>query len=174
MLEHIRPPRRAVIVGAGLGALATAAAACSSADKHRPLRHRSPRPRPVANAARRHRGALTKTTDVPVGSGVIVGDTVITQPTTGVFKGFSSVCPHAGCNVNAITDGKIICPCHKSEFNLDGTVAQGPAKKPLETKAVTVQGVDRDRERRSVANCASVCSVRAGAGCGPPGRRCER
>ena len=137
MLEHVRPPRRAVIVGAGLGALATAAAACSSTDK-------SPAPESASSAAAPTgapaSGALTKTTDVPVGSGVIVGDTVITQPTTGVFKGFSSVCPHAGCNVNAITDGKIICPCHKSEFNLDGTVAQGPAKKPLETKAVTVQG----------------------------------
>ena len=138
MLENIRPPRRAVIVGAGLGALATAAAACSSADK-------SPAPEAASSAAAPTgaapaSGALTTTADVPVGSGVIVGDMVITQPTTGVFKGFSSVCPHAGCNVNAITDGKIICPCHKSEFNLDGTVAQGPAKKPLEAKAVTVQG----------------------------------
>lgn len=138
MLEHIRPPRRAVIVGAGLGALATAAAACSSADKPSAPAPESPAAAPPTGAPAS--GALTKTADVPVGSGVIVGDTVITQPTTGVFKGFSSVCPHAGCNVNAITDGKIICPCHKSEFNLDGTVAQGPAKKPLEARAVTVQG----------------------------------
>ncbi|TQR82980.1 Rieske (2Fe-2S) protein [Mycobacterium hodleri] len=138
MLEHIRPPRRAVIVGAGLGALATAAAACSSADT--PSAPASESPAAASPTGAPASGALTKTTDVPVGSGVIVGDTVITQPTTGVFKGFSSVCPHAGCNVNAITDGKIICPCHKSEFNLDGTVAQGPAKKPLEAKAVTVQG----------------------------------
>lgn len=136
MLEDIRPPRRAVIVGAGLGALATAAAACSSTDKPPASASESSKAPTDAPAS----GPLTKTADVPVGSGVIVGDTVITQPTTGVFKGFSSVCPHAGCNVNAITDGKIICPCHESEFNLDGTVAQGPAKKPLETKAVTVQG----------------------------------
>lgn len=137
MLEHVRPPRRAVIVGASLGALATAAAACSSADKAPASASESPTAAPTGAPAS---GPLTKTADVPVGSGVIVGDIVITQPTTGVFKGFSSVCPHAGCNVNAIADGKIICPCHKSEFNLDGTVAKGPAKKPLETKAVTVQG----------------------------------
>ena len=137
MLEGFRPSRRAIIVGAGLGALATAAAACSSADKPATAESTSAAAEPTGTP---DTGALATTADVPVGSGVIVGDMVITQPTTGVFKGFSSVCPHAGCNVNKITDGKIICPCHRSEFNLDGTVAQGPAKQPLESKAVTVQG----------------------------------
>jgi Rieske Fe-S protein len=77
---------------------------------------------------------------VPVGSGLIVGDVVITQPTAGVFEGFSTVCPHAGCNVSKITDGNIVCPCHGSRFNLDGSVAKGPATKPLESKPVSVQG----------------------------------
>ncbi len=77
---------------------------------------------------------------MPVGSGIIVDDVVIIQPTAGVFKGFSSVCTHAGCNVNKIADGKIVCPCHNSQFNLDGTVAKGPAKTPLDAKAVVVQG----------------------------------
>ncbi|KAA0095918.1 Rieske (2Fe-2S) protein [Mycolicibacterium sp. P1-18] len=141
MLDRFRPPRRALIVGAGLGALATATAACSTADK--PATAESTSSESTSGAAPAGTpggGALAKTADVPVGSGVIVDDVVITQPTTGVFKGFSTVCPHAGCNVNKITDGKIICPCHNSEFNLDGTVAQGPAKKPLESKPVTVQG----------------------------------
>ena len=74
------------------------------------------------------------------GLSVILGDVVVTQPTAGVFKGFSSVCPHAGCNVSKITDGKIVCPCHNSEFNLDGSVAQGPAKEPLTTTAISVRG----------------------------------
>ncbi|MEU0498875.1 Rieske (2Fe-2S) protein [Mycobacterium sp. NPDC006124] len=140
MFEHIRPPRRTVIVGAGLGALATAVAACSSDGETATAESTSSAEKSSSSAAAAPGAALTKTADVPVGSGVIVDDVVITQPTTGVFKGFSTVCPHAGCNVNKITDGKIICPCHNSEFNLDGTVAQGPAKKPLESKAVTVQG----------------------------------
>jgi Rieske Fe-S protein len=142
MLEHIRPPRRAVIVGAGLGALATAAAACSSGDKPATAESTSSAAESTSAAASPTpgTGALAKTADVPVGSGVIVDDIVITQPTTGVFKGFSSVCTHAGCKVNKITDGKIVCPCHNSQFNLDGTVAKGPANKPLESKAVTVQG----------------------------------
>jgi len=83
---------------------------------------------------------LAKTADVPVGSGVIVDDVVVTQPAAGDFKGFSSVCTHAGCNVSEIVDGVIVCPCHGSKFNLDGSVANGPATKPLEAKAVAVQG----------------------------------
>jgi Rieske Fe-S protein len=83
---------------------------------------------------------LAKTADVPVGSGVILNDIVLTQPTSGVFKGFSTVCPHAGCNVSKIEDGNIVCPCHGSRFSLEGAVVKGPAKGPLETKAVSVQG----------------------------------
>ncbi|MCV7420232.1 Rieske (2Fe-2S) protein [Mycobacterium yunnanensis] len=139
MLEHIRPQRRTVIVGAGVGALAAAVAACSSKDETATAESSSS-PAASSSAAAAPGAALAKTADVPVGSGVIVDDVVITQATAGDFKGFSTVCPHAGCNVNKITDGKIICPCHDSEFNLDGSVAKGPAKKPLETKAVTVQG----------------------------------
>jgi Rieske Fe-S protein len=141
MLEDIRPPRRTVIVGTGLGALATAAAACGSPTKA-PSSSEAASPAPASTSASGTpaTGPLTKTADVPVGSGVIVADTVITQPTAGVFKGFSPVCPHRGCNVNAITAGKIICPCHDSEFNLDGTVAKGPAKAPLAAKPVSVQG----------------------------------
>jgi Rieske Fe-S protein len=84
--------------------------------------------------------ALTSTSDVPVGSGVIVGDTVITQPAAGTFTGLSSTCTHAGCKVSEVTDGEIICPCHGSRFRLDGSVAKGPATKPLEARAVTVNG----------------------------------
>lgn len=143
MLEEFRPPRRAVIVGAGLGALATAAVACSTRDDTPAAASSSSEAATTPGAAGTSApdaGALTTTADVPVGSGVILGDVVVTQPTSGVFKGFSSVCPHAGCNVSKITDGKIVCPCHNSEFNLDGSVAQGPAKEPLTTKAISVRG----------------------------------
>ena len=83
---------------------------------------------------------ITKTSDVPVGSGVIVGEVVVTQAAAGDFKGFSSTCTHAGCALNEVADGTINCPCHGSKFNLDGSVAHGPATKPLKSKDVTVQG----------------------------------
>jgi Rieske Fe-S protein len=57
-----------------------------------------------------------------------------------VFKGFSSTCTHKGCTVDKIADGTIDCPCHGSKFNLDGSVANGPAQKPLEVENITVQG----------------------------------
>jgi nitrite reductase/ring-hydroxylating ferredoxin subunit len=90
-------------------------------------------PAPAANA-------IAKTADVPVGSGVIVGEVVVTQPSAGVFKGFSAKCTHKGCMVDKVADGTIDCPCHGSKFNLDGSVANGPAQTPLEAQAVTVQG----------------------------------
>ncbi|HKV21217.1 MAG TPA: Rieske (2Fe-2S) protein, partial [Mycobacterium sp.] len=85
-------------------------------------------------------GAIAKTADVPVGSGVIVDDIVVTQPVAGEFKAFSSSCTHKGCAVNKVADGTIDCPCHGSKFNLDGSVAKGPATAPLEAKTITVSG----------------------------------
>jgi Rieske Fe-S protein len=84
--------------------------------------------------------ALATTADVPVGSGLIVDGVVLTQPSAGVFKGFSTVCTHAGCSVSKIADGTIDCPCHGSKFNLDGTVAKGPASRPLQSKDIVIQG----------------------------------
>lgn len=84
--------------------------------------------------------AIAKKSEVPVGSGVIVDDVVVTQPVAGEFKAFSSSCTHKGCAVSKVADGTIDCPCHGSKFNLDGTVANGPATQPLEPKNIAVEG----------------------------------
>lgn len=138
-LDEIRQPRRTVIAGAGLGLAATALAACSTYGKKPEATAASSAPAETSGAPATA-AALTKTADVPVGSGVIVGEVVVTQPSAGVFKGFSTVCPHAGCNVSKVENGTIDCPCHGSKFNLEGAVVQGPAKEPLEVKAVSVRG----------------------------------
>ena len=136
-----QPCRRTVLVGAGLGAAATAVAACSTYGKQPDAEGDAP---PTSSAAAGSAtgapAALAKTADIPVGSGVIVDDVVVTQTSVGDFKGFSSVCTHAGCNVSEVVDGLIKCPCHGSEFGLDGAVVKGPAAKPLASKAITVQG----------------------------------
>lgn len=87
--------------------------------------------------------AVAATSDVPVGGCAVFPDhkVVVTQPSEGDFKAFSSVCTHQGCTVSASTDGVIPCGCHGSHFSLaDGSVVQGPATSPLSEVAITVDG----------------------------------
>jgi Rieske Fe-S protein len=98
-------------------------------------------PQPTATDPAPAKGIVT-TSDVPVGSGVVIADSevVITQPTEGEFKAFSSICTHQGCPVNQVTD-TINCPCHGSMFSItDGAVAGGPATSPLPEVSISVDG----------------------------------
>lgn len=130
---------RRSVVAAGAGAVVATAAltACTTYGKENAA------PAPAGNPAGADQPAakaLAKTADVPVGGGVIVGDTVVTQPSAGTFVGLSSTCTHAGCTVASISGGTINCPCHGSKYKLDGSVSNGPATKPLAAKTVRVVG----------------------------------
>ena len=86
---------------------------------------------------------LAKTSEIPVGGGKIFKDekVVVTQPKKDEFKAFSAICTHQGCTVGSIADGIIHCPCHKSEFRItDGSVAGGPAPRPLPAEQIKVEG----------------------------------
>lgn len=86
---------------------------------------------------------LASLADIPVGGGVVFADkgVVVTCPREGTVKAFSVTCPHAGCAVNEVAGGTINCPCHGSKFKVeDGSVAAGPARKPLSTVPVAVDG----------------------------------
>jgi Rieske Fe-S protein len=86
---------------------------------------------------------LAKTSDIPVGGGKILKaqKIVVTQPKKDEFKAFSAICTHQGCTVSAVANGTINCPCHGSKFNIsDGSVAGGPAPKPLPAEQITVEG----------------------------------
>lgn len=88
-------------------------------------------------------GNTVKVADVPVGGGVIMqtASFVVTQPTAGTFKAFSSVCTHEGCPVSQISQGAIICTCHNSHFSIaDGSVISGPARRALHAAKVTQSG----------------------------------
>ena len=47
------------------------------------------------------------------------------------FTALSTQCTHEGCPVNPPVNGIITCPCHGSQYSLDGTVRRGPALYPL-------------------------------------------
>jgi cytochrome b6-f complex iron-sulfur subunit len=53
----------------------------------------------------------------------------------------SPICTHAGCTVNWMQDqDKFVCPCHGSQFAIDGKVLQGPAQKPLPVYTAKIEG----------------------------------
>jgi Rieske Fe-S protein len=125
--------RRSVLAGACV----TCAAAVASCATYGP----ATAPAAAPSAASTPGTALAETSAIPVGGGVVIGDTVITQPVAGEYKAFSSVCTHAGCAVNEVADGQISCPCHGSKFSAeDGSVTTGPATQPLAAKQVAVNG----------------------------------
>ncbi|MFI9807123.1 Rieske (2Fe-2S) protein [Streptomyces sp. NPDC052301] len=88
-------------------------------------------------------GELARTSDIPEGGGEIFKKqkVVVTQPQKGDFKAFSAICTHEGCTLAKVADGTIDCPCHGSRFHIaDGTVARGPATRPLPKKSIKVEG----------------------------------
>lgn len=50
----------------------------------------------------------------------------------GKLRAFAITCPHLGCSYN-FDNGKqhFVCPCHGSEFALDGSIIHGPTTAPL-------------------------------------------
>ncbi|ARX82478.1 iron sulfur protein [Streptomyces alboflavus] len=145
-----RPTRRTALAA---GALAAAAATgCSKYGDE----GADPEPPPSSPAASRSGGSpgkgggappkgpvLARTSDIPVGGGKVFKDekVVVTQPAEGDFKAFSAVCTHSGCTVRDVDDGTVNCPCHGSRFRVaDGSVAGGPAPRPLPPRGIDVTG----------------------------------
>jgi nitrite reductase/ring-hydroxylating ferredoxin subunit len=137
--------RRAVIKHAGLAAAALAGlSACTNygAPTAEPSAPTTSAGGGASETAGGQAGGLAKTADIPVGSGKIFPDaqTVITQPTAGEFKAFTSICTHQQCPVAEVTD-TINCKCHGSKFSItDGSVVNPPAPSPLAAKTVSVNG----------------------------------
>ena len=132
-----RPTRRAVLgLAASVGAAGVVAACGGGGETGGP----------VASSSLPAGGeALTSTADVPVGSGVILAEAkvVVTQPTAGTFKAFSSTCTHNHCQLSGFTGDRITCPCHGSTFSItDGSPNGGPAPSPLPEVAIKVVGGD--------------------------------
>ena len=134
MTPYVRPDhlltRRHLLGAAGLAAAAVGGlSACGGGD--------------AAPSTGASAGPLSaKTSEITVGGGKVFGgaQAVVTQPTAGEFKAFSSICTHAGCPVADVTD-TINCNCHGSKFSItDGAVVNGPATQALPARTVSVSG----------------------------------
>nr|WP_319270644.1 Rieske (2Fe-2S) protein [uncultured Draconibacterium sp.] len=58
-------------------------------------------------------------------------DRFIVVNTNDNTRVFSSHCSHLGCKIDKVANGKLVCPCHGSEYDLSGNVIKGPAYKNL-------------------------------------------
>ncbi|WP_072620802.1 ubiquinol-cytochrome c reductase iron-sulfur subunit [Spirulina major] len=57
---------------------------------------------------------------------------ILRDPGTDAVVALNPTCTHKGCTVAFKSEsGTLVCPCHDAEFNLDGSVAKGPAEDPL-------------------------------------------
>ncbi|MCI3225107.1 Rieske (2Fe-2S) protein [Streptomyces sp. NP-1717] len=133
--------RRTVVAAAGAVGLGAALVACGS-DEPADSVGQAPAD-DGANSGGGQGAVLAKTADIPEGGGKVfeAQGVVVTQPSAGQFKAFSSECTHSGCAVGSIANGTITCPCHGSQFDAsDGSVKKGPATKPLGAASITVEG----------------------------------
>ncbi len=63
-------------------------------------------------------------------------------------KCFQSSCPHLGCAIDFARDrGVFFCPCHASEFALDGSRHFGPTPRGMDELPCRVTEPDDDGER---------------------------
>ncbi|MFH9085516.1 Rieske (2Fe-2S) protein [Streptomyces sp. NPDC017673] len=143
-----QPATRRTVLATGAGALALGCVGCG-AEKGGEAASASSAPAssasssPAAQEAAGDGKALARTSDIPEGGGKVFKEekVVVTQPKKGDFKAFSAICTHQGCTVNTVADGTIDCPCHGSRFRIeDGSVAHGPATRPLPKRSIKVDG----------------------------------
>jgi nitrite reductase/ring-hydroxylating ferredoxin subunit len=74
-------------------------------------------------------GGLVAADEVPVGGGVVITgqQLIVTQPVEGEFKGYTTVCTHQGGDVTSVSDGRMTCSLHGSQFAIkDGANVVGP------------------------------------------------
>lgn len=86
--------------------------------------------------------------DVPAGrmrAFNVAGTKVSVASVDGHLYAFDDTCTHAGCSLaTGDLDGTTVtCPCHDSQFDVtSGAVLRGPARRPVRSRVVVVQGED--------------------------------
>ncbi|MER5893443.1 Rieske (2Fe-2S) protein [Streptomyces sp. NPDC001876] len=133
--------RRTVVAAVGAAGVAAALTACGGSKDSGGSD--TVQPAGEGDGANGGGTVLASTADIPEGGGMVFADrgVVVTQPTAGEFKAFSSKCTHQGCAVKDISNGTINCPCHGSTFDAaTGSVTNGPATQALPAKEIKVEG----------------------------------
>ena len=71
------------------------------------------------------------------GSGAIL----VEHNSDDTYKALSGICTHQSCIVSGFdgSSSRFVCPCHGSQFDLNGNVAQGPANRKLSEYATRVE-----------------------------------
>jgi len=136
-VTELTASRRALLAATGAGALALCLGGCAAGGT--PTTGETSGGETTGSGS--DGGATVAVADVPVGSGIITGLFVVTQPTEGSFEAFSYLCTHQNLPVQQVTDSAIVCGRHGSSFSLtDGSVITGPATKALTAATVTQDG----------------------------------
>jgi Rieske Fe-S protein len=68
------------------------------------------------------------------------GDVLVAHAPGGAFTALSTACTHQACEVTAFASQAFVCPCHGSEFDVDGRVVRGPATAPLRQYTTQLAG----------------------------------
>src|SRR5262249_12828155 len=70
----------------------------------------------------------------------MAGDTImVVRVSDAQVVALSAICTHAGCSMGYVAGQKVLdCPCHGSQFAIDGSVLHGPAVRALRVYNVTL------------------------------------
>ena len=69
------------------------------------------------------------------------GSILVEHNSDDTYKALSGICTHQSCVVSEFDGNKsvFVCPCHGSQFDLNGNVKQGPATTKLSTYSTRVE-----------------------------------
>jgi len=73
--------------------------------------------------------------ELSIESGIADGlhffDKVILIKSGDEMRLLSSKCSHLGCRIDKVENSQLVCPCHGSRYNLEGTPVKGPSVNSL-------------------------------------------
>lgn len=68
---------------------------------------------------------------------------IVLRLTGDDYRVFTNICTHAGCGISLFEGQRMKCPCHGSEFDINGRNVLGPAPLPLQQFASTFDASSR-------------------------------